>query len=100
LNSKEAGVNRRGVVRGDAIPLNIVPYDQEVIGVMSRSVHNSKGPGYDYGSRYKFNKGYCAGTGKLPKLMARRERRGTSKDIIREELRESYVSSYITVILP
>ena len=55
---------------------------------MSRTKKGSKGAGYDFGAKYKCDKGYGAGTGKTPKDLADSERRNQSKKIIKQELND------------
>lgn len=42
---------------------------------MSDTKRGGKPAGYDFGAKYKCDKGYCAGTGKAPKKLASKERR-------------------------
>jgi len=51
---------------------------------MSRTKRGSKAPGHDFGARYQWNKGYCAGYGKVAKRIAASERRNESKRLVRQ----------------
>lgn len=53
---------------------------------MSRTKKGSKGAGYDFGAKYKCDKGYCAGVGKKPKDLADVERRFENKKAVKEGL--------------
>jgi hypothetical protein len=49
---------------------------------MSRTRKGSKSPGCDFGSRYRYNRCYGAGTGPFPKKMAAKERRADSRRLV------------------
>lgn len=53
---------------------------------MSDTKKGSKPLGYDFGSKYDCDKGYCAGIGSVPKKLANKERRKVAKKDIEKEL--------------
>lgn len=63
---------------------------------MSRTRHHKEQKrcheGQDWGAKYRYNRGYCGGTGQLPKQRANVERRVESKKIINDELNEEVQS--------
>ena len=68
---------------------------------MSRTRHHRRQRkqkcGLDFGAKYKCDKGYCAGSGSIPKDLADSERRNESKKIIREEITNEYPSTAETI---
>ena len=71
--------------------MNFDVIQRELAGnTMSRTKHHRAQKhchnGDDWGARYKCDKGYCGGTGKTPKQLAKTERRVEGKNIILKEL--------------
>lgn len=55
---------------------------------MSRTIRGSKGCGHDFGAKYKCDKHWSGGTGKVPKALAHSEMRNTGKVLSRDGVEE------------